>query len=99
MTDHCCRIKRAADLGRKLPMLATSAQWASRLGRALLVEIGATFLGLLNVQLLRVLHDKINMFELVVGEMDAILGTLDDSLSAAAASTRGSSFAPRSPAR
>jgi hypothetical protein len=25
-----------------------------------------------------VLHDKINMFELVVGEMDAILGTLDD---------------------
>jgi superfamily II DNA or RNA helicase len=29
-------------------------------------------------QLLRVLHDKINMFELVVGEMDAILGTLDD---------------------
>jgi SNF2 family DNA or RNA helicase len=28
--------------------------------------------------LLRVLHDKINMFELVVGEMDAILGTLDD---------------------
>jgi SNF2 family DNA or RNA helicase len=30
-------------------------------------------------QLLRVLHEKINMFELVVGEMDAILGTLDDS--------------------
>ncbi len=29
-------------------------------------------------QLLRVLHDKINMFELVVGEMDAILGSLDD---------------------
>jgi SNF2 family DNA or RNA helicase len=29
-------------------------------------------------QLLRVLHDKINMFELVVGEMDAILGTLDE---------------------
>jgi SNF2 family DNA or RNA helicase len=28
--------------------------------------------------LLRVLHDKVNMFELVVGEMDAILGTLDD---------------------
>jgi SNF2 family DNA or RNA helicase len=28
--------------------------------------------------LLRVLHDKINMFELVVGEMDAILGSLDD---------------------
>jgi hypothetical protein len=25
-----------------------------------------------------VLHDKINMFELVVGEMDAILGTLDE---------------------
>ena len=29
-------------------------------------------------QLLRVLHDKINMFELVVGEMDAILGVLDE---------------------
>ena len=29
-------------------------------------------------QLLRLLHDKINMFELVVGEMDAILGTLDE---------------------
>lgn len=29
--------------------------------------------------LLRVLHDKVNMFELVVGEMDAILGSLDDS--------------------
>jgi len=29
-------------------------------------------------QLLRVLHDKINMFELVVGEVDAILGTLDE---------------------
>ena len=29
-------------------------------------------------QLLRVLHDKINMFELVVGEMDAILGALGD---------------------
>jgi SNF2 family DNA or RNA helicase len=29
-------------------------------------------------QLLRVLHDKVNMFELVVGEMDAILGSLDD---------------------
>ena len=28
--------------------------------------------------LLRVLHDKVNMFELVVGEMDAILGSLDD---------------------
>ena len=28
-------------------------------------------------QLLRVLHDKINMFELVIGEMDAILGNLD----------------------
>ncbi len=35
--------------------------------------------GTLEEQLLRVLHDKINMFELVVGEMDAILGTLDDS--------------------
>jgi SNF2 family DNA or RNA helicase len=30
-------------------------------------------------QLLRVLHEKVNMFELVVGEMDAILGSLDDS--------------------
>jgi SNF2 family DNA or RNA helicase len=29
-------------------------------------------------QLLRVLHDKINMFELVVGEVDAILGALDE---------------------
>jgi SNF2 family DNA or RNA helicase len=29
-------------------------------------------------QLLRVLHDKVNMFELVVGEIDAILGTLDE---------------------
>jgi superfamily II DNA or RNA helicase len=28
--------------------------------------------------LLRVLHDKVNMFELVVGEMDAILGAFDD---------------------
>jgi SNF2 family DNA or RNA helicase len=35
--------------------------------------------GTVEEQLLRVLHDKINMFELVVGEMDAILGTLDDS--------------------
>jgi superfamily II DNA or RNA helicase len=35
--------------------------------------------GSVEEQLLRVLHDKINMFELVVGEMDAILGTLDDS--------------------
>ena len=35
--------------------------------------------GTIEEQLLRVLHDKINMFELVVGEMDAILGTLDDS--------------------
>jgi SNF2 family DNA or RNA helicase len=34
--------------------------------------------GTVEEQLLRVLHDKINMFELVVGEMDAILGTLDD---------------------
>jgi len=35
--------------------------------------------GSIEEQLLRVLHDKINMFELVVGEIDAILGTLDDS--------------------
>jgi SNF2 family DNA or RNA helicase len=35
--------------------------------------------GTLEEQLLRVLHDKINMFELVVGEMDAILGAADDS--------------------
>jgi type II secretory pathway component PulF len=35
--------------------------------------------GTVEEQLLRVLHDKINMFELVVGEMDAILGSLDDS--------------------
>jgi len=35
-------------------------------------------LGTVEEQILRVLHDKINMFELVVGEMDAILGTLDD---------------------
>jgi superfamily II DNA or RNA helicase len=35
--------------------------------------------GSLEEQLLRVLHDKINMFELVVGEMDAILGAADDS--------------------
>jgi SNF2 family DNA or RNA helicase len=34
--------------------------------------------GTVEEQILRVLHDKINMFELVVGEMDAILGTLDD---------------------
>jgi len=34
--------------------------------------------GTVEEQLLRVLHDKINMFELVVGEMDAILGALDD---------------------
>jgi superfamily II DNA or RNA helicase len=34
--------------------------------------------GTVEEQLLRVLHDKINMFELVVGEMDAILGSLDD---------------------
>ena len=34
--------------------------------------------GTVEEQLLRVLHDKVNMFELVVGEMDAILGTLDD---------------------
>jgi SNF2 family DNA or RNA helicase len=35
--------------------------------------------GSVEEQVLRVLHDKINMFELVVGEMDAILGALDDS--------------------
>jgi superfamily II DNA or RNA helicase len=34
--------------------------------------------GAIEEQLLRVLHDKINMFELVVGEMDAILGSMDD---------------------
>jgi SNF2 family DNA or RNA helicase len=34
--------------------------------------------GTIEEQLLRVLHDKINMFELVVGEMDAILGILDE---------------------
>jgi hypothetical protein len=34
--------------------------------------------GSIEEQLLRVLHDKINMFELVVGEIDAILGELDD---------------------
>jgi superfamily II DNA or RNA helicase len=34
--------------------------------------------GTVEEQLLRVLHEKINMFELVVGEMDAILGTLDE---------------------
>ena len=34
--------------------------------------------GTVEEQILSVLHDKINMFELVVGEMDAILGTLDD---------------------
>jgi SNF2 family DNA or RNA helicase len=35
--------------------------------------------GTVEEYLLRVLHDKINMFELVVGEMDAILGAMDDS--------------------
>lgn len=34
--------------------------------------------GTVEEQLLRLLHDKINMFELVVGEVDAILGTLDE---------------------
>jgi SNF2 family DNA or RNA helicase len=34
--------------------------------------------GTVEEQILRVLHDKINMFELVIGEMDAILGKLDD---------------------
>ncbi len=36
--------------------------------------------GTIEEQLLRLLHDKINMFELVVGEMDAILDTLQDKL-------------------
>jgi superfamily II DNA or RNA helicase len=35
--------------------------------------------GSVEEMLLRVLHDKINMFELVVGEIDAILGSIDDS--------------------
>ena len=35
--------------------------------------------GSVEEQLLRLLHDKINMFELVVGEFDAILGSLDES--------------------
>ena len=35
--------------------------------------------GTVEEQILRVLHDKINMFELVVGEIDAILGELDES--------------------
>lgn len=34
--------------------------------------------GSVEEQLLRVLHDKVNMFELVVGEIDAILGSADD---------------------
>ena len=34
--------------------------------------------GSVEEQLLRVLHDKVNMFELVVGEIDAILGELDE---------------------
>jgi SNF2 family DNA or RNA helicase len=34
--------------------------------------------GTIEEQLLRVLHDKINMFELVVGEVDAILGLLEE---------------------
>ncbi len=34
--------------------------------------------GTIEEQLLRVLHDKINMFELVVGEIDSILGTLEE---------------------
>jgi SNF2 family DNA or RNA helicase len=36
--------------------------------------------GSIEEQLLRVLHDKINMFELVVGEMDAILDSFSDKL-------------------
>ena len=35
--------------------------------------------GTVEEQVLRVLHEKINMFELVVGEMDIILGALDES--------------------
>jgi len=34
--------------------------------------------GTIEEQLLRVLHDKINMFEMVVGEMDVILGLLEE---------------------
>ncbi len=34
--------------------------------------------GSVEEQLLRVLHDKVNMFELVIGEIDAILGSLDE---------------------
>ncbi|MEN8218359.1 MAG: SNF2-related protein [Pseudomonadota bacterium] len=34
--------------------------------------------GSLEEYILRVLHDKINMFELVVGEIDTILGNVDD---------------------
>ncbi len=34
--------------------------------------------GTIEEQLLRVLHDKVNMFELVIGEMDAILGSLPE---------------------
>jgi SNF2 family DNA or RNA helicase len=34
--------------------------------------------GTIEEQLLRVLHDKVNMFELVVGEVDAILGLLEE---------------------
>jgi len=34
--------------------------------------------GTIEEQVLRVLHDKINMFELVVGEIDALLGSLED---------------------
>ncbi len=34
--------------------------------------------GTIEEQLLRVLHEKINMFELVVGEVDGILGILDE---------------------
>ncbi|MEO8125676.1 MAG: SNF2-related protein [Bryobacteraceae bacterium] len=36
--------------------------------------------GTIEEQLLRVLHDKINMFELVVGEMDAILDSFNGNL-------------------
>ncbi len=34
--------------------------------------------GSVEEQLLRILHEKVNMFELVIGEMDAILGALDE---------------------
>lgn len=36
--------------------------------------------GSIEEHILRVLHDKINMFELVVGEIDSIIGNLDDEI-------------------